>query len=66
MPTWSNSNSYELAFIWYVCMVGGVVPAVLMLTINFYVVFNLNDKVSLINAFKTLIELISISLKYFK
>ena len=48
LPTWSSRNPYELGFIWYVCIAGGVIPAILMITINLYVIFTLNNKVSLI------------------
>ena len=45
LPTWTRHNPYELAFIWYVCIAGGVIPAILMITINLYVIFTLNHKV---------------------
>ena len=48
LPTWSSRNPYELGFIWYVCIAGGVIPAILMITINLYVIFTLNNKVFLI------------------
>ena len=39
LPTWSNDNIHELAYVWYVCLAGGIIPAFLMVTTNIYVVF---------------------------
>ena len=50
LPSWSNDNVTEVAYIWCVAVIGGLIPAVLMMISNIfvvntlYVVSNLNLK----------------------
>ena len=37
LPSWTNNNPIGIGYIWYVCIAGGVIPAVVILLSSFLI-----------------------------
>ena len=53
LPSWTSANPVDVGYIWYVCIAGGVIPAVVILMSNFVI----HDELRKVNKWHYLLKI---------